>query len=102
MSRAALLSSKIHREINAGRWVDAAIAGEIDFTLTTDEIVRGPSRAAFVFGWFGVSTSDEKIADDPFYRLGAELRSIVLGNAAARTSPGETMGPGGRKARGDE
>jgi len=75
--RAALLSARIHREINAGRtpYVPAVFKGLLSVGVFRE-------IAAFDAGLMGNHPRDT--ADHPFYRLGAELRSICLGNAAAR------------------
>lgn len=110
--RAAALSARIHREINAGRFVlglptdtsgcdttfltfrrdgtcTGCALGAAAFALGLRKEGRvrtfvgaevGPDAAGHIEGGFeryGFRNLDQ---GDPFYRLGAELRAIALGN----------------------
>lgn len=66
--RAALLSARIHREINAGLTAMAATAG----------FCASAEANRFYFALNGTKAPVKRSC--PFYRLGAELRTIAIGN----------------------
>lgn len=71
--RAAMLSARIHRRIN-----DGGRPSMFDGEFWKDEFPQ--ERAAAAHGFLDMAGDEE----EPFYRLGAELRAIVLGNREGR------------------
>ena len=80
--RAAALSARIHREINAGRWFAFRNVRLFPSDLMGDVVcrpfLRWDDAACLITAIYGGD------ADHPFARLGAELRAIAHGNAGSR------------------
>jgi hypothetical protein len=74
-ARAAVLSARIHREVNAGR-----LSVAIGLSKIVD-MIEGPEQWAdetlLLRGYDG---TDSPLSHDSFVRLGAELRAIIVGN----------------------